>query len=217
MHDHFWLQGELTFSELFGTTAVSAVQTWWTGLPGGLGVFCCLSHASWYTAHSWTSSYRACIPQARAEVLGRQWRFFLCNCLLLWVAGFYCMVLLRTGGFQLMSSTGPFQTNIYVLLQLPNFFCIFLGLHWACGSLSWLPLSTKVPALLSAVVLVSLEPPLGKPDTLLNSALRMCKGLLLSYHLLCFYVVCLTAGILLSIKVFIGIKICFEKPIFMIS
>lgn len=119
--------------------------------------------------------------------------------------------------FLLVSSTGPFQTNIYVLLQLPYFFWIFLGLHWACGSLSWVLLSTKVPALLSAVGLVSLDPSLGKPDTLLNSALRVYKGLLLSYHLLCYCVVCLTAGTLLPSKVFVGIKIRFGKPIFMIN
>lgn len=116
-----------------------------------------------------------------------------------------------------MSSIGPFQTIIYVPRHLPNFFCIFLGLHWACGSLSWLPLSTKVAASLSAVGVVSLEPSLGKPDTLLNSALRVYEGLLLSYHLLCYCVVCLTAATLLLSKVFVGIKICFEKPIFMIN
>lgn len=98
MHDCFWWHGELTFSKLFGTAAVSAVQTWGTGLSAGLDVFCCLSHASRYTAPGWTSSYRACIPQASAEVLGRQRRLFLCSCLLLWVAGSSWVVLLRTGG-----------------------------------------------------------------------------------------------------------------------
>lgn len=116
-----------------------------------------------------------------------------------------------------MSSTGPFQTNNYVLLQLPNFFCIFLGLLQACRFLSWLPLSTKVPALLNAVGWVSPEPPLGKPDTLLNSAVRVHKGSLLSYHLLCYCVVCLIAAIFLLGKAFVGIKTCFGKPIFMIN
>jgi len=80
-----------------------------------------------------------------------------------------------------------------------------------------LPLSRKIPALLSAVELVSLKPSLGKPDALLKGALRVYKGLLLSYQLLCCCVVCLTAGTLLLGKVSVGITICFEKPIFMIN
>lgn len=211
MHDCFWLPGKLTLSKLFETTALSAVRTWWIGLPSDLDVF------SWLITHTQTllMAKSDLTELASVRPVLKTWEdsFFVTasSCFDLQVStGWFCL----KRRFQLMSSSRRFQTNIYVLLQLPNFFRIFPGLHWACGSLSRLPLSTKVPAVLRAVVLVSAEPSLCEADTRQNSALGEYKGLLLSYHL-CYHVACLTAGTLLWSKVLVGIKTSFEKPIFM--
>lgn len=75
-----------------------------------------------------------------------------------------------------------FQTNIYVFPQLPDFFCILLGFTLSLRVSVMTSPITKVPALwgrISFTWAIS-----GKPDILLNSALRVCTGLLLSYHIL---------------------------------
>lgn len=70
------------------------------------------------------------------------------------------------------------QTKIYVLPQLPNFFCIFLRLHWDWGSLSWLPPVTEVPALWGRICFLwAISGQAWHPT-------EQSTGLLLSYHIL---------------------------------